>query len=199
MDKCNCNPKPPKKPFPAMSAHFAHTLEDMNEKYLQAQYIEIDAEQGTLDSEKLKTLISSRSNMLVYQDRIFRFGSKEDDIYKYINVYTEGDDKTYKSQEVILNGLTGVWKIIDLECDSSGDIGTLKEEVKNLEINVTNLSGKVDNIETSVEDLSASLALESLTREEEDQKLEDNIIQVINKLDNIGESLNMDGGEIVED
>lgn len=46
MATCDCKPpippRPPRRhPFPAMSAHFSHTLDDLVEHYVQAQYFEI--------------------------------------------------------------------------------------------------------------------------------------------------------------
>ena len=49
--------KPCKRPpFPAMSAHFAHTLEDMEEKYVKIQFIELENSEGYLNQESLDLL-----------------------------------------------------------------------------------------------------------------------------------------------
>lgn len=154
--KCCCPPsKPDKKdPFPAMSAHFAHTLDDMREQYLQAQYIDIDNETGTLDSDTLQKLLLSRTNMLVYQNRVFRFSSQEDYLYKYLNIYKLDDAESYKVQLIIVSTLTGAWEVIDLNSDSKTEIDVLKEGIVNL----------TTTIETEISD-----------REAEDQKLQENI------------------------
>jgi hypothetical protein len=85
MDNCNCK-KPSKKPFPAMSAHFAHTLDDMKEKYLEAKYFDLETEEGVFEESILNDLISSRSNLITYENNIFRLIKTEDNNYIYINV-----------------------------------------------------------------------------------------------------------------
>ena len=264
-----CPPKPDKKePFPAMSAHFAHTLADMKDKYLEAQYITIDSEVGTLDPEILKKLLFSRSNMVVYQNRIFRFANQEGYLCKYINLYNLDTDNFYKAQQVNIDSLTGSWQVVDLESDSKSEIITVEEQVVNIQNeinditeNITNLTTEIDteinarkvadeqiiqdtttsfnavkdelevmddevqNVITNVTEITAKLEAEIETREEVDaktqtdiealeagfetvdealEKMEDSVTNVtakldniIEKVDNIGQSLTMDGGEIV--
>ena len=96
MATCDCKPpippRPPRRhPFPAMSAHFSHTLDDLVEHYVQAQYFEIKGETGVLAEKDLKTLLESRSNLLVYQGKVFRFSKSEGDLHKYVNASTTDD------------------------------------------------------------------------------------------------------------
>ena len=119
MATCDCKPpippRPPRRhPFPAMSAHFSHTLDDLVEHYVQAQYFEIKGETGVLAEKDLKTLLESRSNLLVYQGKVFRFSKSEGDLHKYVNASTTDDSDLYTLQQITVNGKDGSWKISDL-------------------------------------------------------------------------------------
>ena len=119
MATCDCKPpippRPPRRhPFPAMSAHFSHTLDDLVEHYVQAQYFEIKGETGVLAEKDLKTLLESRSNLLVYQGKVFRFSKSEGDLHKYVNASTTDDSDLYAFQQITVNGKDGSWKISDL-------------------------------------------------------------------------------------
>lgn len=250
--KCCCPPPGPgpdkKDPFPAMSAHFAHTLDDMREQYLQAQYIDIDGETGVLDSDSLQKLLQSRTNMLVYQNRVFRFSSQEEYLYNYINVYKLESDTSYKVQLISINTLTGAWVVTDIGGDSKAEIDVLKEDITNIKNDITNI---IENVTTETEERKAadeqiiqdtttsfnavkdelevidediqneisaresadealragveknaedikSLESEFETVDEALEQMNESITGINTKIDNIGESLNMDGGEVEE-
>ena len=257
--KCCCPPPGPgpdkKDPFPAMSAHFAHTLDDMREQYLQAQYIDIDGETGVLDSDSLQKLLQSRTNMLVYQNRVFRFSSQEAYLYNYINVYKLESDTSYKVQLISINTLTGAWVVTDIGGDSKAEIDVLKEDITNIKNDITNIIENVtteteerkaadeqiiqdtttsfnavkDELEVIDEDIQNEISaresadealragvdsnkesIESNTRDIETleagfeavdealEQMDESITGINTKIDNIGESLNMDGGEVEE-
>lgn len=155
MATCNCNPPippcPPKpQPFPAMSAHFAHTLDDMAEHYIQAQYIEVKEGTGVLAEKDLKTLLESRSNLLVYQGKVFRFSKAENNSHKYINVSTDGDSDVCTYQQITVNGTDGSWQISDLLSGEGKEIenvkielGTFKEKVDN---DISEINGVIDSL-----------------------------------------------------
>ena len=138
MATCDCKPpippRPPRRhPFPAMSAHFSHTLDDLVEHYVQAQYIEIKGETGVLAEKDLKTLLESRSNLLVYQGKVFRFSKSEGDLHKYVNASTTHDSDLYTFQQITVNGKDGSWKISDL---LSGEVEAMKTEFSTFQTKV---------------------------------------------------------------
>lgn len=157
----NCNRKPPKKPpFPAMSAHFAHTLDDMAEQYIQAQYIELDAATGILKPEDLKKLIESRSNLIVYQNKVFRFSNRNEHFLKYISLYVEGMEKAYKGQQAVIETQSGEWVITDLESDEKEVIDHIQEEVDELGEQVTeDINDLRGDLKVGLEDLQSQIDL----------------------------------------
>lgn len=160
--------RPKKPPFPAMSAHFAYTLDDMAEQYIQAQYIELGASTGILEPEDLKKLVESRSNLVVYQDRVFRFSRKEGQFIKYISLYVDGLETDFHGQQALIQEESGKWVITDLVSEDKEEIDNLKEEVKDMKVEFK-------------EDIDE-------TREE--------LVVGINDLQDQIDSLKMDGGEI---
>ena len=145
------NKKPIKKPpFPAMSAHFAHTLNDMAEQYIQAQYIELGAQTGILEPEDLQKLVESRSNLIVYEDRIFRFSRKEDKFLKYICLYVDGFERDFHSQQAVIEEESGEWIITDLVSEDKEQIDNLENEVNDLRDDLTNglntLQDEIDSL-----------------------------------------------------
>ena len=90
-----------KKEFPAMSAHFAHTLDDMAEKYLKIQFIEITDLIGVLSAEDIMLLKASRANVIVYNNVTYEYSKAEGNIYYYIS--TTSDDGKIAMDEIILN------------------------------------------------------------------------------------------------
>lgn len=157
MATCDCKPpmppRPPRPhPFPAMSAHFAHTLDDMAEHYIQAQYIEIKDDAGVLAEKDLKTLLESRSNLLVYQGKVFRFSKSEGDVHKYINVSTSGDSNVGTYQQITVNGKDGSWQISDLLSGEGKEIEIVKTELGTFQ---TKVNGDIADINEVIESLKA--------------------------------------------
>lgn len=97
-----------KRKFPAMSAHFAHTLDDMAEKYLKIQFIEIADLTGVLSAEDITLLKASRANVIVYDNVTYEYSKAEGNIYYYIS--TTSDDGKIAIDEIILNVDTGEYK-----------------------------------------------------------------------------------------
>lgn len=173
-DELNCCCPPPKPPrpapghFPAMSAHFAHTLDDMSEQYLKAQYITVDESSGILNCKTLSTLLESRSNMVVYQNRIFRYSGKEDTIYNYLNLYIPEGETSYKGQQFRLNGSTGQYEIIDIDTGSgsSQKIEVLETEITDIQNNITQLTQNVTEITNQVTEVTQKIEQETADRKE---------------------------------
>lgn len=94
-----------RRDFPAMSAHFAHTLDDLAEKYLKIQFIQIDELQGTLSPEDLMLLKASRANVLVYDGLTYEYSNFKEPLYYYIS--TSSVDGKIAMDEIIVNGDTG--------------------------------------------------------------------------------------------
>ena len=140
----NCKRKRPKKPpFPVMSAHFAHTLNDMAEQYIQAQYIELGDITGILEPEDLKKLVESRSNLLVYQDRVFRFSRKEGQFIKYISLYVNGLESDFHAQQALIEESSGEWVITDLVSEDKENIDELRED---LGTRINDLQNQIDSL-----------------------------------------------------
>ena len=97
-----------KKAFPAMSAHFAHTLDDLAEKYLKIQFIEITDLTGVLSAEDVMLLKASRANVIVYDNVTYEYSKAEGNIYYYIS--TTSDDGKIAMDEIILNVDTGEYR-----------------------------------------------------------------------------------------
>lgn len=176
-NECKCCPPKPSglSPFPAMSAHFAHTLDDMAEQYLQALYINLPTETGTLSVDNLKKLLASRTNMVVYDNRVFHYSKTEGDIHKYINFYSDNDQITYYVQQVVLNGVSGEWRVEEL---------------------TTGNSTAINNIQENMTNLSASLNQEINDRKEADEETSAALVSLTQKIDDVADSIKMDGGEI---
>lgn len=155
----NHNKKPPKKPpFPAMSAHFAHTLDDMAEQYIQAQYIELSAATGILEPEKLKKLNESRSNLIVYEGKVFRFSRKENHFLKYVCLFVDGMETDVKGQQAVIEDTSGEWVITDLTSEAEHDIEDLKEEVNELKIHVQHdIADLREDLEEGLNDLQGQI------------------------------------------
>jgi hypothetical protein len=94
-----------RREFPAMSAHFAHTLEDMGEKFLKIQFIEIKDLVGTLSSEDLTLLKASRANVIIYNNVKYEYSKSENGSLYYIS--TTSDDGKIAMDELIINEETG--------------------------------------------------------------------------------------------
>lgn len=123
-----------------MSAHFAHTLEDMKEKYIEAEYIEIETTTGIFDSETLQKLKDSRSNLLVYQDKVFRFSKTEGTFFKYINLSVTGFQRVFTGQQIVVDSESGEWVLTDLQSGDQQAIEDLQQDVSDLQTQVNSLN-----------------------------------------------------------
>lgn len=154
---CNCNPCTPPS-FPAMSAHFAHTLDDMEEKYVRIQFIEIDAPSGTLDEEKLKTLTLSRENKIVYENCIYNLTLIEEDLYTYISIRVK-EENYLEFNKLVLNKTTGEYSITVVKTkegekiqELSYDLARTKQDLDQVKLNINALENKVsEKVNVSIE------------------------------------------------
>ena len=92
MKKC------PKDAFPAMSSHFAYTLNDMAETYLKVEFVEVNPSETTLTEESLNKLIESRANIVEHRDNYYSLSSIQGDIRKYVCVYSDEDGVQHTSE-----------------------------------------------------------------------------------------------------
>lgn len=211
--------------FPAMSAHFAHTLDDMNEKYLQAQFINIDTRTGVFNCHALNKLLSSRSNMIVYKGRIFRFMARRDDLYKYLNFYSKDNEKVFRGEQVTVNSSTGYWQVEPLDTSDKETIESLTQNITVIENNITeinnNISSLDDKLDKAIDDVEESFSqvsdqidvlTENIDKNKEDisslnsdladvnkelDEINTSISDINARVDDLGDELNMDGGEVV--
>ena len=149
-----------KKKFPAMSAHFAHTLDDMAEKYLKIQFIEIDSLVGTLPPEDIMLLKASRANVIVYNSVTYEYSKAEGNLYYYIS--TTSDDGKIAMDEIILNVDTGEYMHQKLaneieEAPEDGNVYARKDkqwvQLSKEALHYSFLSGPINKEYITLEDL----------------------------------------------
>lgn len=151
-----------KRAFPAMSAHFAHTLDDMAEKYLKIQFIEIKDLTGILSPEDLMLMKASKANVLMYDGMRYEFSKVEGNLYYYI--CTTSDDGKIAMDEIILNGDTGEYKHQKLgneieEAPEDGKSYARKDgewvPLSNSALEYTFLSGPINKESITLDDIDA--------------------------------------------
>ena len=151
-----------KKEFPAMSAHFAHTLEDMGEKFLKIQFIEIKDLIGTLSPEDLMLLKASRANVIVYNNVKYEYSKSENGLLYYIS--TTSDDGKIAMDELIINEETGEYTHQKLaneieEAPVDGNVYGRKDKewvkLSNNALSYSFISGALNKEEISLDDLDA--------------------------------------------
>lgn len=121
-----CPPETPRRPvLPPMSLHFAYTLEDMVEKYLQAEYIELDAKEGTFSQEVFEKLTKSRSNLLVYESAVYRYSRTDDNTLTYLGFYISDEGVSYKGDGIIVDVNTRQWRLISLKSEDGEALAEL--------------------------------------------------------------------------
>lgn len=101
--------------FPAMSAHFAHTLDCMKEKYLKVNFIELDELSGKMTVEDIMTLKSSRANIIICNDVAYEYSKNEGVLYYYVS--TTSDKGKIAIDEIIVNVETGEYNHQKLESE----------------------------------------------------------------------------------
>lgn len=148
------------KEFPAMSAHFAHTLDDMAEKYLKIQFIEVKDLVGKLDPEDVMLLKASRANVIIHGETKYEYSTAVDNLYYYIA--TTSDDGKIAVDEIILNVDTGEYmhQKLDNEIDEAPADGEVygrkdKEWVKLSKeaIAYSFISGPLDKEKITIDDI----------------------------------------------
>ena len=79
----NGSKKPCKSPpFPVMSAHFAHTLVGMEEKYVKIQFIELSEAEGYIPKESVINELKSRfTDIYILYDNDFQSEENHGRIY----------------------------------------------------------------------------------------------------------------------
>lgn len=163
----NCKPMR-KPPFPAMSAHFAHTLDDMEEKYVRLQFIEITESSGTLKKEDLDRLILSRENKIIFGNAIFNLTTVDNDTYTYISTRVK-EENYLEFYKLILDKTTGVY---------STNVVKMKDEetVEELTYDVANIKENLNRVNTTLETLGNTVAKKVEVSMSVDPDDEDNII-----------------------
>lgn len=146
MDNCNCK-KPKKSPFPAMSAHFAHTLDDMEEKYVRLQFIELSAPSGIIEKDKLELLLKSRENKIVYNNCIYNLITINENIYSYISNEVKNDDGDYiEFNNLTLDKNTGAYTIKVIRSKDGQIIQDLNDELINMKTEITTMKTDLDKV-----------------------------------------------------
>ena len=109
-----------------MDICFAHTLDDMADKYLKNHTIELKAEVGTLTTKDLEYVKSSKSTILTLNNLIYKLSQIDGDIYKYVCT-SEGEDNKAKFNQIEIDTSTGNYKSETLynEIEEAPDDGNL--------------------------------------------------------------------------
>lgn len=151
-----------KKEFPAMSAHFAHTLEDMGEKFLKIQFIEIKDLVGTISPEDLMLLKASRANVIVYNEVKYEYSKLENGLLYYIS--TTSDDGKIAMDELIINAETGEYSYQKLaneieEAPADGEVYARKDKewvkLSKESLSYSFISGALNKEEITLADLDS--------------------------------------------
>ena len=147
MDKkCNCYKKPP---FPTMSAHFAHTLDDMEEKYVKLHFIDISESSGTLDKEKLDNLILSRENKIVFENCIYTLTTIDEDLYTYISTRVQ-EEGYLEFNKLVLNKITGDYSISVIKSKDGQIIENLAYDVSKMKENLDQMTATINTLQAQV-------------------------------------------------
>lgn len=148
----NCKPMK-KPPFPAMSAHFAHTLDDMEEKYVKLQFIEISEPSGVIEKDKLDLLLKSRENKIVFNSCIYNLTTITESLYNYISTRVIDDENNYlEFNNLSLNKYTGEYSIKVIKSRDGEIIQNLSIEVDEVKKNLAETNKAVDTIATKLND-----------------------------------------------
>ena len=97
IDKCK------KPPFPAMSGHFAYTLDDLKGNYLELKTIEIEEPKGTLSTELFNELIKSDANVIKYKNIIYKLTEVKDNSRTYIGTIVNPETNVVEEKGILLN------------------------------------------------------------------------------------------------
>ena len=147
----NCNCKPPKKPpFPAISAHFAHTLDDMEEKYVKLQFIDISKATGIIEKDKLDLLLKSRENKIVFNSDIYTLTTIDENIYTYIHSKSSENEDYISFNSLQLNKETGEYSIRSLKTKDDEVIQNLSYEVAQVQETISALSNQVQDMKANI-------------------------------------------------
>lgn len=151
-----------RREFPAMSAHFAHTLEDMEEKFLKVGFVEITDLVGTLSPEDLILLKASKANGIIYNNVKYEYSNSKNGSLYYIS--TTSDDGKIAMDELIINEETGEYTHQKLaseveEAPIDGDVYARKDKewvkLPNPPLSYSFISGALNKEEISLNDLDA--------------------------------------------
>ena len=147
----NCNCKPPKKPpFPAISAHFAHTLDDMEEKYVKLQFIDISKATGIIEKDKLDLLLKSREKKIVFNSDIYTLTTIDGNIYTYIHSKSSENEDYISFNSLQLNKETGEYSIRSLKTKDDEVIQNLSYEVAQVQETISALSNQVHDMKANI-------------------------------------------------
>lgn len=161
--------KPCKRPpFPAMSAHFAHTLEDMEEKYVKIQFIELENSEGYLNQESLDLLKLSRENKIVFDNNIYDLTTINGNYYYYLNTnsYKQDDQDIVNFKQISLNIDDGYYIVKVIKTEDGKVIQEIKYDISVLQDKLNDLTDDVNNVKSDL----------SLVSDKVNNKVEVNII-----------------------
>lgn len=152
---CTC--KSP--PFPVMSAHFAHTLVGMEEKYVKIQFIELSEAEGYIPKESLDLLKLSRENKIVFDNDIYDLKTINNNLYIYLNThsYTEDDRNIIKFKQINLDINSGYYRTKVIITEDGKIIQELSYELALLRDKLSTISGDLNNVKSDLSDIDAKV------------------------------------------
>lgn len=123
MDRCR------KPPFPAMSGHFAHTLDDLRGNYLEIKTIEITEGEGVLSPDNLKILLASDANVIKYNNAIYQLTERYNGIRIYVSItHVEGTEDVAEERSITVNINSGEYYSLILRSKTEENIDQKIEE-----------------------------------------------------------------------
>lgn len=145
-----------KPPFPTMSAHFAHTLEDMEEKYVKIQFIELENPEGYLTQESLDLLKLSRENKIVFDNNIYDLTTIDGNYYYYLNTNStkQDDENIVRFKQISLNIDNGYYITKVIKTEDGKAIQAVKQDVSTLQGNLNGLTTDVNNVKSDLSSIN---------------------------------------------
>lgn len=146
-------------PFPVMSAHFAHTLVGMEEKYVKIQFIELSEAEGYIPKESLDLLKLSRENKIVFDNDIYDLKTINHNLYIYLNTYsyTEDDRNIIKFKQINLDINSGYYRTKVIITEDGKIIQELSYELALLRDKLSTISGDLNNVKSDLSDTNAKV------------------------------------------
>lgn len=145
-----------KPPFPTMSAHFAHTLEDMEEKYVKIQFIELENPEGYLTQESLDLLKLSRENKIVFDNNIYDLKTIDGNYYYYLNTNStkQDDENILGFKQISLNIDNGYYITKVVKTEDGKAIQEVKQDISTLQGNLNDLTEDVNTVKSDLSSIN---------------------------------------------